>query len=55
MILKYSEWICAVPEEIRADTLWCMHAYRISLFLSDIAWHDVLKLDADRKIRGLAD
>lgn len=53
--VTYDEWERDVPECIRADSLWQMKAYRTGLFLSDLSWHDVTKLCADRPTQGIAD
>ena len=53
--MDIDEWEIAVPEEIKGDSLWRMEAYRLSLFLVDIGWHDVTKLIKDRRTQGLAD
>jgi hypothetical protein len=46
--MNYSEWQERVPEVIREDALWSVKAYRLSLFLADIAWNDVVKLSEAR-------
>lgn len=48
--MNYSEWEQAVPADITNDSLWKMEAYRLSLFLSDLAWPDVKKLIQDRSM-----
>jgi four helix bundle protein len=53
--VTYDEWEQGVPACIRDDSLWRMKAYRMGLFLSDLAWHDVTKLAADRRTPSLAD
>lgn len=53
--MTYDEWEQGVPACIREDSLWRMKAYRMGLFLSDLAWHDVTKLAADRRTESLAD
>ena len=53
--MTYDEWAQGVPACIREDSLWRMKAYRVGLFLSDLAWHDVTKLAADRRTQSLAD
>ncbi len=53
--MKYSSWEVDVPEELKRDALWRVEAYRLALFLSDIAWQDVLRLAQDRKMRSLSD
>jgi four helix bundle protein len=55
MAMTYEEWELRVPEAIRADAVWRLKAYRLALFLSDLAWHDVTKLMGDRRTISLAD
>jgi four helix bundle protein len=52
---SFSEWLATVPGTITGDPLWKMKAYRLALFLGDLAWHDVTKLVSDRRTVGLAD
>ena len=53
--MKYDDWVKTLPREIRGDGLWKVEAYRLSLFLSEICWHDISKLIEDRRMRGLSD
>ena len=53
--MNYEGWERLVPEEIKGDSLWKMEAYRLGLLVSDVGWHDVLRLDGDRRTRALAD
>lgn len=53
--MKYDEWLKSVPEEITGDLLWKVEAYRLALFLAELAWHDVTKLTQDKRMFGLAD
>ena len=55
MKLTYRDWLETVPEEITGDSLWRMEAYRLSLFLGDIAWPDVTTLSADARTHILSD
>lgn len=52
--MNYEEWNETVPEEIRADSLWKMTAYRLALFLSDLGWRDTAKLVRNRRMIGLS-
>ncbi|MCS6848364.1 MAG: four helix bundle protein [Anaerolineae bacterium] len=45
----------SVPPAITNDRLWTLLAYRLALFLSDIAWRDVSKLALDPRTRSLSD
>lgn len=38
--MTYDEWEASVPAFITEDTLWRVEAYRLGLFLSDLAWED---------------
>lgn len=42
--MKYLEWEANVAEEIRQDSVCRVEAYRLALFLADLAWHDASKL-----------
>jgi len=53
--MNYSEWEKSVPSVIKEDSLWTVEAYRLSLFLADISWHDATKLSNDRRTRSLSD
>ncbi|MGH7969005.1 MAG: four helix bundle protein, partial [Limisphaerales bacterium] len=53
--MDYNEWEAGVPEEINGDSVWKSKAYRLALFMSDIAWHDAGKLLADKRTISLAD
>ena len=53
--MNYADWQTSVPESITRDSLWKMTAYKLALFLSDIAWSGVTKLTADSRTRSLAD
>ncbi len=44
-----------VPSDIRADVLWTIKAYRLSLFLSDITWLDIGKLAGATGMKSLSD
>lgn len=53
--LTYEKWEAQVPEEIRRDPLWEMKAYRLALFLHDLAWEDCARLASDRRGRAVAE
>jgi four helix bundle protein len=53
--MNYTAWQSSVPGSIKDDSLWKMTAYRLALFLSDVAWADVTKLAGDFRTRSLAD
>ena len=53
--MKFAEWESGVPEVLREDALWTVKAYRLSLFLADVAWHDVVKLSKAPGMRSLSD
>jgi four helix bundle protein len=47
-VSSYKEWVGSVPEVIKADALWKLAAYRQALFLGDLAWHDITKINQNR-------
>jgi four helix bundle protein len=53
--MNYGEWEAGMPETITRDPLWSVTAYRLAVFLGDVAWHDVTRLVKDRRTQGLAD
>ena len=53
--MNYREWEEGVPAEIKGDSVWKSEAYRLALFLADLAWHDATKLVRDRRTISLAD
>ena len=53
--MNYSEWEKDIPSVIREDSLWTVEAYRLSLFLADVSWHDATKLSKDSRTRSLSD
>src|SRR5687768_12065045 len=52
--MTYGEWESEVPREIKEDTLWLVEAYRLGLFLSDLAWHDVGRLLKNSRTKEVA-
>jgi len=54
-VMNYQAWEQEIPETIKADPLWKMSVYRFALFLGDLSWHDVTKLQKDRRTRSLSD
>jgi four helix bundle protein len=53
--MTYQEWEREVSQFIREDSLWRVEAYRLALFLSDLAWTDVSRLVEDRRTVAIAD
>jgi len=53
--MNYQEWEANVPDTIKADVLWKMAVYRHALFLSDLGWFDVTKLQQDHRTLGVSD
>jgi len=54
-MMNFNAWVQTLLEEIKKDALWKVEAYRLSLFLSEICWHDVSELIKDYRTRSLAD
>ena len=53
--MTYDQWVASVPDSIRQDTLWKIEAYRIGLFIGDLAWKDAKSLMKDRRMAAVAD
>ena len=53
--MTYHEWESEVPQQMKDDTLWLVEAYRLGLFLCDLAWHDSGKLLKNPRTSGVAD
>jgi four helix bundle protein len=53
--MTYNEWLASVPPELTNDPLWRMEVYRLAVFASDLAWHDVSKLAEDKRTVSLSD
>ena len=53
--MNYNDWEKTVPDEIKQDSVWKSKAYRLSLFLAELAWHDATKLLKDKRTISLAD
>ncbi|HNT76003.1 MAG TPA: four helix bundle protein [Anaerolineae bacterium] len=53
--MKYEDWLAAVPVELREDALWQMKVYPMAVFAGDLAWADVGKLWANKRLWGLSD
>jgi len=53
--MNYQEWEQRVPADITGDVLWKMRAYRLALFVGDLAWSDVTQLAADPRTLALSD
>lgn len=53
--MLFEEWQTTVPLMIKADSVWRVEAYRLALFLSDLAWQDTLPLCRDRRAGAICD
>jgi four helix bundle protein len=52
--VNYEDWLRDVPKVLKDDALWKVEAYRLAVFLVDLGWHDVTKLQKDRRTGRLA-
>jgi four helix bundle protein len=53
--VNFDEWEADVPALIKGDTAWRVEAYRLALFLSDLAWQDTAPLTRNRRAAQMAD
>ena len=49
------EWEETMPRSVRNDVLWRVEAYRLGLYVCDVAWDDVTALSQDVRTRSLSD
>jgi four helix bundle protein len=52
---EFHQWESTVPAAFRQDSLWKVQGYRLSLFLADMSWSDVVESAKDRRTLGLSD
>ncbi len=52
---SFDIWEQQIPELIKQDAVWKVTAYQLALFLSDVGWYDVSRLNRDRRTWGVAD
>jgi four helix bundle protein len=52
--LTFEEWASKVPDEITADSLWRVEAYRLALFACELGWQDVTRLAQDKRTNALS-
>lgn len=52
--MNYNDWERGLPSTLTGDPLWKVTAYRLAVFVGEIAWHDTTKLMGDRRTLGLA-
>ena len=53
--MNYQEWLATIPPEITEDPLWKLDVYRLSLFVAEIGWEDVVLLNKNNLTRDAAD
>jgi four helix bundle protein len=53
-IANYQEWERRMSDALKADALWSLRAYRLSLFVSDLCWSDAQKLERNPVTRPLS-
>ncbi|MGN6504857.1 MAG: four helix bundle protein [Tepidisphaeraceae bacterium] len=53
--MTFDDWTSTVPDAVRQDSVWRIEAYRLGLFLADLAWHDVTVLADDIRLKKVAE
>jgi len=53
--MTYEEWEQTVPDTICNDVLWKVKAYRLSLFLAELSWHDGASMTKNAQLTSVAD
>ena len=52
--MEYQEWLEAVPEDLKRDSLWQFNIYPKTLFLYDLLWDDCTQMVKDVRGRAVA-
>jgi four helix bundle protein len=52
---SFESWEQKLPKLIKQDAVWRVKAYQLALFLGDVGWYDVSRLNQDRRTWGIAD
>ena len=53
--MNFAQWQKTVSDSIRSDSIWKMSAYRLALFIGDVAWEDATRLMGDMRTKSLSD
>jgi len=53
--MNFVQWQNSVTDSIRNDSIWKMSAYRLALFIGDVAWEDATRLMGDMRTKSLSD
>ncbi len=53
--IRLEDWEARAPPSLRADSLWNVKAYRLALYLADLAWRDSAHLRRTAAGRALHD
>lgn len=48
--MNFEEWQTAVPTLLKDDALWKMSVYKYALFLGELGWYDVTKIQGDSRL-----
>lgn len=48
--MNFEEWQITVSDDIKNDMLWKMSVYKYALFIGEIGWFDVTKLQGDPRL-----
>jgi len=48
--MNYEEWEATVSDTFTNDALWKMSVYRFALFVGELGWYDVTKIQQDSRL-----
>ena len=51
--LPFDEWVNTLPDSLRSDPLWKSAYYRLSMYVYDLMWLDVQKINKDFRGREI--
>lgn len=55
MTQEYEAWEQSVPDASKAEAIWQLEVYRLTLFANDLGWRDVTRLRQDGRLGAVAD
>lgn len=53
--MEYEAWEQNVPDALKAEAIWQLEVYRLTLFVNDLGWGDVTRLRQDGRLGAVAD
>ena len=52
---RFLNWVHGLPNAIKNDPLWRIRVYQLSMYISDLGWEDITRLQQDNRTRRISD